>query len=353
MDCREALFIIAEQPDGALSGEDSNALAEHLACCSVCARELGLQKRLSETLRKIGRDEVPAPPDLRKNVMSRVRLERRSALARLPEAWRKAVLAAAAALLLLAGGSAGINAGLQLAGTWKTVVQAPPAIDNKGDPTVISDNRQPPRGDPAQPADTGKEPGVNTEPGSGDKGAGRPNNPSGDPGEALPANTSGGQSAASAVASWPEGTRALMSGGMKTNSTFLKVAVGSLAEARAKAVAFAAGEGAFTQVWPEQSGDKKIIVIWMSLPADRAPELVTKLIDMGTVIDRTDESRDITFQYNEKAIQYNDLLSRLSSARDAEERRQLENQAATYKQQLDDWESEAGKRVITLWLESN
>lgn len=347
MDCGKALFLISGQLDVALSGEDSSALAEHLAGCSACACELALQKRLSEALREIGREEAQAPPDLCKTVMSRVRAERRAAFAWLPATWRRAV-AAAAAILLLAGGSAGVTAGLKLAGGGKMVVQAPDVIDNSGDPAVKSNGYQPLQGDPVQP------PGASTEPSSNGNGAGPSSDPGGGPSEAPPANASGGQTTATgAAAPSLEGPRALMSSGVKTTSTILKVAVSDLSEARAKAVALAAGAGAVTQVWPEQNGDKKIIVMRMTLPADRAPELIAGLAGIGTIVDRTDESRDITFQYNEKVIQYNDLLSRLSSTRDAEEQRQLKTQAASYKQQLDAWESEAGKRVIMFWLESN
>jgi len=130
------------------------------------------------------------------------------------------------------------------------------------------------------------------------------------------------------------------------------VKAADLLEARIKAVALAAGAGANTQVFPEQNGSKKIVVIRLTIVSDQAPALIARLSGLGTLADRQDESRDITALYNETLVLCNDLESRRSAASDPAELQQLDVQIASYRQQLDAWAADAGKRIIMLWLEN-
>jgi len=360
MDCREAIALISPHLDGALSIEENSALAEHLAGCDYCARELALFERLAGALREIGQEEAQAPPELCGLVLGRLRNERRSVLARLPAAWRRSI-AAAAAVLFLAGGSAWVAAGLNVAGVGKMVGLGNPAkidMDAGGGSPAGSGGESPGRADP------GPEPGgpsaPNVEP--------EEDAPGGPPGgvTVIPANPgdgagdvktvdhggSGKTIPPAVVSATPEGERVLLSSGMKVTSTILKVAVDDLPGSRAKAVSMAAGAGAGAQVFPEQSGGKQIVLLRLTVDSDRASELAAELAGLGKVFDRQDESRDITSLYNESLVLHSDLLSRIGSVEDAAEKQQLEAQAASYKRQLDTWKAEAGKRAITLWLES-
>jgi hypothetical protein len=325
--------------DGAITKNDDTFLEKHLENCGVCSRELALRERFSCALRELGGEEMKAPPEFCGAVMSKLRSERRVSLMWLPVAWRKTI-AAAAAILLLAGGSAGVTAGLKLAGGGKII--ATNSVQTTGVDT--GDNFVPTPGDSAQ----GGEGAGGTEAGS----AG--NTGTDDPGgkditavnsEVLSENKTGGSITASQTA--------LLSSGLKVTGTILKSAVDDLGEARAKAVALAAGAGASTQVFPEQYGGRNIVVIRFAVPSDSAPDLIAGLSGIGKLFDRTDESRDITSLYNETLVQYLDLQSRISSTQNAEERSQMESQAASYKVQLDAWDTEAGKQIVTLWLECN
>ena len=351
MDCREALLLISPHLDGALTMEEEAALAGHTGSCRACAAELALQEKLSAALREFGRLEAQAPPELCGLVMSRLRAERKTALARLPAAWRKA-LAAAAAVLLITCGTA---TGLKIAGGGKMIGLGTPAkVEGPGSPAGLING-----GGPAGPSGEATAPGTgnaqegNTPYDNGGNGPGSPLTAAGGPAGIEPGAEGTADAPPAGVSSVPaEGPRVLLSSGVKVTSTILKTAVEDLTEARAKAVALAAGAEASTQVFREQAGGRKIIVLRMAVAAGRAPDLIAGLYGIGNVIDRQDESRDITPLYNETLVQYNDLISRKNSAVDAEEQRRLEAQAMSYRQQLDAWEAEAGKRIITLWLES-
>jgi hypothetical protein len=206
-----------------------------------------------------------------------------------------------------------------------------------------------------QPDGAAQPPGNNGSPvnnGEGNTTGDEPGNGAGISSSAGNNTDSGKIPAVNAAGPSAEGPTVMLSSGMKVTSTVLKVAVDDLTGARAKAVALAAGAGAETQVFPEQSGGKKIVVVRLTTTSNQAAGLMSGLARVGTLEDRQDDSKDITAIYNETLVQYRDLQTRISSARDAGERSQLEAQAASYKQQLDAWEAEAGKRVIMLWLES-
>lgn len=349
MRCDEASILILSHLDGALSEYDEAMVAEHIAGCDACARELGSQKRLSGALREIGQEELQAPPELCSLVMAKLQTRRKGPLARLPAAWRKAI-ASAAAVLILAGGSAGVASGLKIAGVGKMIglrTSAPPVnVETAGG---LSATEKSPVGETSPSGITAQNPynPVNTGAPIADSVAdGIKDNDTGASGEG---NNNAGNTTSLPSA---EGPRTLLSSEMQIVSTVLTVAVEDITEARAKAVALAAGAEAATQVFPEQSGDKKVVVIRLTADRDDAPGLVAGLSGVGSLVDRRDESRDITFTYNEKMVQYYDLQYRISLAQNIEEQRQLEAQAASCGQQLEALNAEAGKRVITLWLES-
>ncbi|OPX90750.1 MAG: Anti-sigma-W factor RsiW [Pelotomaculum sp. PtaB.Bin104] len=352
MDCRETLNLISSHLDGALSRYEQAALNEHVAGCMTCAREMELQKQIACALREIGRDEIEAPPELCGLVMARLRAERRTVLPWLPAVWRKA-LAVAAAIMLLAGGSASLNADLKMAAIEKITFR------NEHVATVADNHEsmvQTPVGNPGVDANQTSEsvqpyvdvnrPVINGNGNSPDSTqvdnidtSNKENSVITDVADAKPKPSAGLQ-------------RALLSSGVKVTSTVLKLAVDDLDVARTKSVTLAAEVGAGAQIFPEQSSGKKIVVIRLSVSSDQAPGFFTELTRIGALIDRQDESRDITSIYNETMIQYHDLQSQIGSTRDAEEQRKLEAQTASYKQQLEAWDAETGKRVIMLWLES-
>lgn len=340
MDCRQAASLISPRLDAALSAVDNAALEDHLAACPACRYEYELQVKISGALRSFGLEEVEAPPDMCGILMEKLRSERQGVLRRLPAAWRRAV-AAAAAVLLLAGGSAGVTAGLKLAGhDAGMIVYAPPAgqqVDVHGNsegtdvvpPKIIEDDNS--------PADVG-----NVNPGGGES--------SGQPVPGVP-NAEPPKANNQAL---PEGPTALLSV-MRVNHTKLEVSVDNMESARAKVLemALTAGDGSSVQTFPGKADGKQVLVMRLVVEPEGATRLISDLSGLGTVVDRQDETSDPTSPYQDTKAQYLDLQLQIQAAGDATVRQQLEYRAAGLKQQLETWESEAGKHIIMLWLEKS
>jgi len=329
----------------------------HLAECPSCAREQQLQQRLTGSLQDLGRVAEPAPVDFSSLVMQELKPQRSRVLSYLPATWRKAVAVAAAALLLIAGASGGAAELWQLAtGGGKNLAlgpREPAGADGSMVDEHIALNTPGPlnasapatgdagTGTPAEPA----QPNQTT-------GSGAITSPRTD-GTGDEAGAAGGRPEAAPLmaAGEPAGTTALLSDGMKVTSTVLKFAVDDLDAARVKAVSIAAGAGAANQVFPEQNNGRPVLVMRMTIEAARAGELIGSLNQVGTLVDRQDESRELTALYNETMLRYNDLIQRYSQAQDAGEQQKLAAQADSYKRQLDAWSEEAGKRILVVWLE--
>jgi hypothetical protein len=303
---------------------------------------MALQNRISLALKGIGSTEIQAPAGLCEMVMGNIKTERRSFISRLPLAWRKGV-AAAAALLLLAGGSLSL--------TFKFVDSAKMLVLGPAPQTSV---------EPGATADPdGKETSLAMGP------AGAQTGQTTTPGDQLPTkeqpadnslpgtseNTSVAPVITEGLTSTGQGT-VLLSDNMVITSTVLKYDVDDLTAAKIRAVALAAGAGAATQVFPEQDGDKKIVVLRLTIDSGSAPGLIADFTSLGQLADRSDESHNVTSIYNETRVKYNDLQSRIIDTHDAEEKQQLETKAYAYEQQLEAWKAEAGKRIIMLWLES-
>jgi hypothetical protein len=342
MDCSEFNSMISPHLDGTIQSDQSALLEKHAAYCTSCARTLVLQERISRTMREIGREELQAPPELGGLVLSRLNPVGRGYLTWLPLTWRQTV-AAVAALLLLAGGSAGVTAGLKIAGGEKLLAYDPQT-------SLVDENSAPSSGiDESGLAGEVLPDGIDNSKENQSGNTGVSGNGQGSLSN-MPTGAAVSKTTPEGIQS--SGTTALLDSGMIVTSTVLNINVEDILEARIKAVALAAGAGASTQVFPEQNGSKKIVVLRLTLASDQAPELITELSGLGTLADRKDESRDITAMYNETLVLCSDLESRRNVASDTGELQQLEMQIASYRQQLDSWAADAGKRVIILWLEN-
>lgn len=339
-----------KQLDEALPLAEANALDGHLAECLACARERDLHHRIAGALRAVGQEEVMAPPELGGRVFAAIRAERRGILHRLSPAWRQ-VVAAAATVFLLVSGAGGVNMALKLAAdNNNTIGYVTPAPDGTGS-DIGSPDGQP----------VSELPGVNggtdgadqkspdtTQPDNGDRTAPDPVKP--DQG-ITEQQTKDGQKTTVAVAPGPE-PQVLLNGGLRINSTILKVSVPDLNNARTQALALATKAGAKSQVFPEQATDRQIQVMRLTVDEAQASGLLSDLSGLGTVIDKDTESQDMTATYNETLAQYRALQTEIETA-DSEKAAQLVTQAAGLKQQLNSWADEAEKWVIILWLEIN
>ncbi|OPX84354.1 MAG: Anti-sigma-W factor RsiW [Pelotomaculum sp. PtaB.Bin104] len=362
MNCSKALLYILPYLDGDLSIEDEKALLDHTRVCSACARELALSRKIACTMRDMGQEDIKAPKELCANVMAKVNAGRpvRAGIlsrARLA-AWRR-FAAIAATVMVIAGGTAGVNAGLKLAtdGSSPGYRWAPPqvAIDSNGLNLYEANGTSAPQDSSTPPenniAGSTANPSAETPPvegGNPDVSTSTMGTPvkSGDNGE-TDAVAGGNDQVHPAKTT----ALALMSNEKVVNSTVLKVNADDLAAAKTKASAKAIEQGAVVQVFPEQSNGKNVIFLRITAPSDKAQSIITGLEGLGTLISRQDEKRDITSLYYETLVQYNDLQYRIGAEVDPTMKMQLEAQASSYKQQLDNWDLEANNFIINLWIE--
>jgi hypothetical protein len=208
-----------------------------------------------------------------------------------------------------------------------------------------------PDGGQALPDNGGTAPGPADVPGStGDNNFSSPQDSS--PVSQL-ADGTGIVSSPSMTSPLSDGSNVLLSSGMEIVTTTLRVSSSDLAADGARVVALAAELGAKAQTFSEQNVDKNSLIMRITIASDKAHSLIAGITGTGTLITRQDESRDITSLYNDTLIKYYDLQARICTSQDSAEQQQMETTALSYKQQLDAWEAEAGKRIIILILESN
>ena len=152
---------------------------------------------------------------------------------------------------------------------------------------------------------------------------------------------------ASVTATMADGPKVLLRSGMEIVTTTLRAASEDPAADGARAVALAAEMGAKAQTFSEQGADNAVLILRITVAANQAHNLIAGL---GPINERQDESRDITDIFNDTLVKYYDLQTRICTSGSADELQQMEAQAVSYKQQLDAWETEAGKRIIILIL---
>lgn len=350
MKCQEARQLISLYLDEDVSTNDAVAFEGHMVACKMCSRELALQKRITSAIWAIGQEEVHAPPEFCGLVMAKLCAEQQIVKRKLSVAWRRAV-AFAATVLLLAGGSAGVTAGLKLASQNPNLIGyvSPTAVITpstaEGDDAGVIGNQDTPAN--KAPDDSGT--GISTvREGNGGQA---------DPGKTDTADSGSGTEKNSpgivAIAAQPAEKQALLSEELKVTNTSLKVSIKDLDNARLNSLALATRSGATIQTLPVQTRGKQVLVMRLTVAPDRVKELIAGLCNLGAVIDRQEETRDLTVTYNEALVQYHDLQTRIQITNDVGEKQQLREHLIALKQQLDGWEFETGKQVIVLWLEEN
>lgn len=353
MDCREAFPLISPYIDGELAPDKRTALLKHTAGCRACANEIFLQENLCLALKNMG-GEVQAPPELYGLVMNGVARQRHGILRVLSPRLQR-VIAAAATVLILAGGSAGISvalktdAGSKMLGYYNTT----PAISEPAQTiNTITEGNGGSNAGQNSPAPLAHGDSSSTGQGQGTGTAVPPEtgrNYEGPPVVALNGpNTNDSTTPTSAV----DTPRVLLNTELKVNSTIMRITVDDLNGARAKAVSLAIDAGAVAHVYPEQNNGKNMLYMRLKVAPEQGAKLINGLSGLGVLVDRQEESKDITSLYNETLVNYNSLQYLISVEADGSVKQQLEAQASSYKQQLDTWTDEAGSQVINLWLES-
>lgn len=367
MNCQEARKLFSLHLDKILSpGEEAEVLG-HISSCFACREDLAGLRALLETLRSLPGLTPPAPAGLAAGIM--VRLEEIENRRRRLSGWRRWVAAAAAALTLATGSLAYAARGWTPAGWLAALSSGPPAgqaLPGPGDPGPNPDSgfsmegrkgdngagnqpvigeeqgQAPPAGDKKEslPPKEGKETGGS--PGPGEKSSSPGNEPGG---EASPLPTTVAQNQ-------PVSPVAFLNKERKINSTFLKVAASDIDQALAAALKAGATVKATSQVFAVQNtGTEQRAAVRFTVAPEVAPALVDKLVNLGTLLDKRQESEDITARFSATLEQYRETVAKANAVQETAEREQLLTQANFLEKQLATWDKEAGEHVVILWLE--
>ncbi len=301
--------------------------------------------------------------------------------------WRKGVAAAAAAVILLAG-----SAGFAARYWWPAGVlnSSPVVVDNSaghsgqasGKDDTIANTGKPgqdvpanlnngPRGTqtpgrqenaPAGPRDRGdkanKEGDRSNEPAAPGRAANggvqksRPEQPrqsDNKQGVAIAANT--GQSVSSKSGSGGAiEPRVFLNQTRTIESTLLKVQVSDLQAAK-KTLLAAAGGSSYQSFGRQRVDGHTVEILRFVVPVERATSFTATASGLGRVMDRQQQSQDISQQFASTLDRYQTLIAKRNQTTDGAEADALDQQIKSLEQQLAAWDQEAGQQVVVVWLQ--
>lgn len=331
--CGEIRDMFSLWLDSELPAEESHLLTGHLLECDSCRLEFELWQKISETLKSDSPAGEPSP-DFCAGVMSRIQSEVEAAPGRrLMRFWRTPAAAAAAAVMLFAG-SWGVSVALKYDKPESAIVinQPGPNIDNG--------------------QGTAADPPIAQQPESGGTVSG-PGTTAGDPADSnaavpgSPAAPAGPQESGSIVKD-----TVLLSSQRDILSTILKLAVTNPGDAGNTAIAMASSKGGSGQVLTtEKKGQGALVIVRVEIPREIGRSMVAQLSGLGGIIDRADERRDISDNYNQAVNRLNEIRALIKAETATEKIDQLEAEASVLKRQIEAWDNEAASYVIMLWLE--
>lgn len=404
MKCREARQLFYPWLDGEVAEEEARRLQEHLRECPACAGELADWQAITLALRGMSRAVAP-PEGFSAQVMSRLKESagplpgagrRKDATRRvwtprswwqgLSGTWRKGVAAAAAVVILLAG-----SASFAARYWWPPAGIKGPAmvVDNSGQGEQTPGNgsaivkTDKPGGD--VPANPNNEPRENQTPGERENAPGEPrdridkanndDNRFHEPaapgraanggeqksrpeqsrqsdskqGVAIAANTgqSGSSKAGSGGAVEP---RVFLNQTRTIESTLLKVQVADL-QATKKTLLAAAGDSSCQSFGRQRVDGHAVEILRFVIPVERATHFTATATGLGRVLDRQQQSQDISQQFASTLDRYRALIARYNQTTDKAEAEALERQIKSLEQQLAAWDREAGRQVVVVWLQ--
>lgn len=330
--CNQIRDMFSLWLDGEIPAEESHLLTGHLLECDPCRREFELWQKISETLKSDAPAGEPSP-DFCAGVMGRIQSEVEAAPGRrLMRFWRTPAAAAAAAVMLFAG-SWGVSVALKYDKPESAIVinQPGPEIAKvQGTPVDPPATSQPVDGS------TVSEPGT-TVGDSGNSNAAKPET------SVLPAAPKTGSQVKDTV---------LLNSQKDILGTILKLAVTNTGDTANTALAMASSKGGSGQVLTTQKkGPGELVIVRVVVPRETGRNMVTQLSGLGGILDRTDERRDITDNYNQAANRLNEIQALMKTEMADGERDRLEAEASGLKRQIESWDKESASHVIILWLE--
>lgn len=366
MTCQDVRRLLSLHIDKYLPPKEEAEVVAHIGICRACAEELTALKATLEALHSLIGLTPPAPPELANKIAARLKEIEEHKLHF--SKWKRWAAAAAIAITL-GGGSltyarglapAKLLAALNLqkigqveteakdsrAGAGSISLKVEPRgseEDKQGDKTLGDNEKLALKENKEElslreqnlketvPGPTGKESSVPNQPGSLEKSA-RPSDK---------------------VAQNPVlEPLTFLNKERKINSTYLKVAASNIEEALKAALKAGTQVGATSQVFAVQNtGSEERAAVRFTAPPEAAPSLVESLLKLGTLLDKREESEDVTARFSATLEQYRETVAKANTASDEKERQELIAQAQFLEKQLSIWDKEAGEQVIILWLE--
>lgn len=318
--CLKSRELFSPWLDEEATPGESLILEEHISQCPYCKRELEEWRNISGSLKLISYEDA-VPDGFSGKVLSRLKEGRDKQ--RPPRPWYR-YAAAAAAVLLLTGSAGVINNFVLVPDKKFSVVEVgPPAqntpmgVDSPAAPTNGPDTLE----DPQQSPDTGT------------------------PTRPVPEKTS-----APLTKNTPSPQAVLLSSEIKIRSTLLKVESANPGAATEKAKALADGAGTVSQATAGQdSGGKSVSVLTITVPESGSSRLIVMLSEAGMIIDRTDEVKDITARYKEALARQQELVTLTGDS--LSDKDVLETELASLNKQIKEWQEQADRHTIILWIE--
>lgn len=339
MDCQRYKEWFFPYLDGELNEHSCRLFLEHVRQCGSCQEELEAWQALSGYVQVLQAGTLSAPPHFAAGVMAQIKADQTNHRQEKFKHWQKVALGTAAAALL-ALGTYLFPSSTQLAEKDPVDFTSQPAnvytvpdtsgIDRVED--MIIDNSdtvaatQPEQNSPVQ------KPGA-TAPG---------NEAVTPPVEQNPAPSTD-----------PDKYPAVLT---NTNhqlvSTMLLIDTNDIDEAEKKAGYLAANANAsFQPLGRQEDGNTGKSSYKISVPYEKADQLIAQLNALGTVVSRQTDRQDN--DYDHKWQQLLDLQNQAAAAEDAAKRKQLDEQINKLNQQLLDWNTQCEKQTIVLWLQKS
>jgi len=340
--CDQARGLFYDLADVELSDEDRRALSLHELSCSNCGDEFKEWRRLRSALQ--GSMVAPAV-DFKAGVMGRIQsiqAEPKSArsiswAALWQQNWTKGVAAAAIVLALMAGAArlpAIVSLG-GLLGNSKPRVAAQTTIP----PTVKPQNTEPGSISPSGTTPNNGSPVNPSKPGAGNqvKPPVTPATPSDKPQVAV--NTQS------------DGQRWLANQKRVTTSTTLKLTVDNIDQARNNALSIAKDLNAdLSSETSTQNNGHPTMFLRFTVDPGQAGAFLDRLGQLGSVVMKNTESKDITNEFASTLEAYRALKAQQAAAPNAD-KQQYDSQISALELNLKNWDDASGKQVVLLWLE--
>jgi len=372
MTCQDVRRLLSLYIDKYLPPKEEAEVIAHIGTCRACAEELAALKATVDALHSLIDLTPPAPPGLANRITARLKeIEERKLNF---YGWKR--WAAVAAIAITLGGGFIAYAGrsfvpsklwaalnLQRIGQVETEAKDSGAgtgsISLKEEPKGSQEDKQKDKtpGDERLALEEGKEGLSLGKPSLGEQRA--PENAPGQIGKSSPSSSKprlsekGTRPPAQVVAQNPVlQPLTFLNKERKINSTYLKVTVSDVEETLKAALKVGAQVGATSQVFAVQNtGSNERAAVRFTVPPEAAPGLVESLSKLGTLLDKREESEDVTARFSTTLEQYREAVAKANAASSEKERQELIAQAQFLEKQLSIWDKEAGEQVIILWLE--